>query len=146
VDRIDAVEPGVSIRGAKLAAASEDYFTWHFPERPIVPGNLVLEAVVQLAGWLEAVGSGFERWVLLTRVASARWYAFAGPGDRIDLALDVLPGGDPSLRRYRAETLVRGERGATLELEARGVPLEGLEDPARVRRAYEGLRAAGDAP
>ncbi len=65
VDRIDDVEKDRSIRGSKLAAMSEDYFEWHFPERPIVPGVLILEACAQLAGWLEAASSDFERWFLI---------------------------------------------------------------------------------
>ena len=144
VDRIEALEPGVRARGSKLAALSEDYFAWHFPERPIVPGTLVLEALVQLAGWLEAEASGFTSWVLLDRVTSARYYAFAGPGDRIDLELDVVATDEPDRRRYRGRSAVAGVEGAVFEIEARVVPLAGLEDPERARRALEGLR--GRAP
>lgn len=139
VDALREVEPGRRIRGAKCAAMSEDYFTWHFPERPIVPGMLILEAFVQLAGWLEAATSDFEAWVLLDRVPSARYYRFAGPGDVLDLELAVTAA-EGDRRAYRGESRRDGERGALVEFEARVVPLETLDDPAAVRRAYAVLR------
>ena len=104
VDRIEEIVPGESARGWKNAALSEDYFEWHFPEKPIVPGMLVLEACVQLAGWAEAVASDFERWFLLDRVKAARYYAFAGPGDRIELSLKQIACDDDDRRRFEAES------------------------------------------
>jgi len=158
VDRVAEVTPDTSIRGWKNAAMSEDYFEWHFPEHPIVPGMLVLEACVQLAGWLEASSSDFTHWFLLDRVHSARYYAFAVPGDRIDLHVERVPvhpgenGGEDanedandaagaSLRRgYKAMTHVGDARGAALEFEGRLVPLETLEARDAARRAWATLR------
>ena len=140
IDRIEEAVPGSHARGWKNAALSEDYFEWHFPERPIVPGMLVLEAFVQLAGWLEAAGSDFERWFLLDRVKAARYYAFAGPGDRIDLALTVLETDDPDRRAYRGESHVAGERSTVVEFEGPVVPLADLENGERARRTYDVLR------
>lgn len=139
VDRIEAVEPGASIRGWKNAAMSEDYFEWHFPERPIVPGALVLEAAVQLAGWLEAASSEFEQWFLLERVTSARYYDFAVPGDRIDIALERISSEDGRCV-YRGASRVGEKRGATLEFEGRLVALDTLERKDAARRAYAALR------
>lgn len=140
VDRIEEVEPGRSIRGSKNAAMSEDYFEWHFPERPIVPGALILEAAVQLAGWLEAASSDFEHWFLLERVRSARYYDFAVPGDRIEIRIERLQGDDPASPVFRGESRVAGRRGATLEFEGRRVPLETLESREAARRTYAQLR------
>ena len=139
VDRVAAVEPGRSIRGWKNAAMAEDYFEWHFPGRPIVPGMLVLEACAQLAGWLEAVSSDFERWFLLDAVRSARYYAFAVPGDRIDLALECVES-DGERRVYEAESSVGDTRGCRIEFEGRVVPLETLQARAAARNAWAVLR------
>lgn len=139
VDRIEEIVPGESARGWKNAAMSEDYFEWHFPEHPIVPGMLVLEAFVQLAGWTEAVSSDFQRWFLLDRVKAARYYAFAGPGDRIDLALETVACDDPDRRAFQGESSVRGERSAAIEFEGRVVPLGDLESVERARRTYAAL-------
>ena len=140
VDRIEELTPQVSVKGWKNVAMSEDYLEWHFPERPIVPGTLVLEALSQLAGWHEAATSEFSRWVLLDRVGSARYFGFAVPGDRIDLRLEIVASADPERRAYRGESSVGGERKALLEFEARVVPLETLDARERVERAYKQLR------
>ncbi len=140
VDRISDVAPDTSIAGWKNAAMTEDYLEWHFPERPIVPGVLILEACVQLAGWLEASSSAFDQWFLLDRVRSARYYAFAVPGDRIDLSVERVATEDPARRAYKAESHVGGTRGAALEFEGRLVPLESLEAREAARRSWAILR------
>ena len=140
LDRIEEVVPGQSARGWKNASMTEDYFEWHFPERPIVPGMLVLESFVQLAGWTEAASSDFERWFLLDRVKAARYYAFAGPGDRIDLKLEVVACDDAERRAFKGESSVRGERSSIVEFEGRVVTLGGLEGVERARRMYDVLR------
>jgi 3-hydroxyacyl-[acyl-carrier-protein] dehydratase len=140
VDRIGDVVPGVSARGWKTVAMSEDYLEWHFPGRPILPGTLVAEALAQLAGWHEAVASDFQRWVLVDRVVSARYFGFSGPGDRLDLAVEVLPASDAERRAYRGEATVDGERRALVELEAAVVPLESLESREHMRRLHAALR------
>ena len=140
VDRIESFEMGVRIAGSKNAAMSEDYFEWHFPERPIVPGMLILESFVQLAGWLEAISSDFGSWFLLDRVHTARYYAFAGPGDRIELALEQVPLAEADRRRYKGESRVAGKRSALVEFEGIVVPLEDLEGAARARSTWATLR------
>ena len=140
VDRIVEHEAGTSIRGWKNVAMAEDYLEQHFPEQPIMPGMLILEACAQLAGWLEADASDFAQWFLLDRVRSGRYYDFAVPGDRIEIALDRVEGDDDARRIYRAETSVDGKRGATLEFEGRVVALDELQDPADARRTWKQLR------
>jgi 3-hydroxyacyl-[acyl-carrier-protein] dehydratase len=140
VDRVEEVVPGALARGAKNVAMSEDYLEWHFPGRPVVPGTLVLEMFAQLAGWHEAVASGFSRWFLLDRVTSARYFGVAVPGDRIDLRVEVVPCDDPARRRFRAESAVAGERKAAVEFEGVVVPLEDLDAKARVEQAWRVLQ------
>jgi 3-hydroxyacyl-[acyl-carrier-protein] dehydratase len=148
VDRIEEIEPGRSARGFKNAAMTEDYFEWHFPGRPIVPGVLILEALSQLAGWVEAAGSEFGSWFLLDKVSSARYYSFAVPGDRLDLTVKALECDDPDRRVFEGESTVAGKRSAIVTFEGRVVPLEGLEAADRARHAYALLRGeepdAGD--
>jgi len=145
VDRIEKLEPGKSASGFKNAAMTEDYFEWHFPGRPIVPGVLILEALSQLAGWVLAAGSDFESWFLVDRVRTARYYSFARPGDRIDLAVELVESDDPDRRVFKGESTVAGQRSAIVEIEGRVVPLEGLEGAERARRAYAVLTGDDDA-
>lgn len=141
VDRIAAFEADRSISGWKNAAMSEDYLEWHFPERPIVPGMLILEACAQLAAWHEGASSDFERWFLLDGVRSARYYAFAVPGDRIDLRLERIDDGtDETRRAYRAESHVGETRGASIEFEGRVMPLETNAARESARQTFQQLR------
>jgi 3-hydroxyacyl-[acyl-carrier-protein] dehydratase len=145
VDRIDELVEGVSAKARKNVAMTEDYLEWHFPEQPVVPGTLILEGFAQLAGWLEAASSAFERWVLLDHVTSARYFGAAVPGDRIDLVLESVPSTDPARRAYRGESTVNGVRKASVEFEGRVVPVESLDSRERMERAYKTLRGEGPA-
>jgi len=139
LDRIEEFEPGRAIRGWKSVAMSEDYLAWHFPEQPILPGVLVIEAFVQLAGWLAAASSDFSRWFLLEEVARARFLAFAVPGDRVDLALRVVAE-EPGRLRLEGESTVAGARAGSVEIAGRLVPLSDLEAPEAARRTFRALR------
>lgn len=50
VDRVVEFEPGKRAVGIKCVTANEPQFTGHFPERPIMPGVLMIEAMAQLGG------------------------------------------------------------------------------------------------
>ncbi len=52
VDRIIELTPGESIKALKNVTFNEPHFTGHFPERPVMPGVLILEALAQTAGVL----------------------------------------------------------------------------------------------
>jgi 3-hydroxyacyl-[acyl-carrier-protein] dehydratase len=52
VDRVLECKPGESIRAIKNVTFNEPHFTGHFPERPVMPGVLILEALAQTAGIL----------------------------------------------------------------------------------------------
>lgn len=140
VDRIGEAQPGAPMTGWKNVAMSEDYLEWHFPEQPIMPGVLVLEAMVQLAGWHEASVSGGERWFLLDQVRTARYYGFAIPGDRLELTLEPLPVADASRRAWRGLSAVGGERRAEVEFEGVTLPLATLESRELVERSLRALR------
>lgn len=140
VDRIESIDGDRGAVAWKNVAMSEDYLEWHFPGKPVVPGTLVLEAFAQLAGWLEASASACERWVLLDRVASARYEGICVPGDRIELRLERVETADPARRAYRGTSTVGGERRATVEFEAVVVPVESLDARATVARDLETLR------
>lgn len=50
VDRIIELEPGIKAVGIKNVTANEPFFQGHFPEYPIMPGVLIVEALAQTAG------------------------------------------------------------------------------------------------
>ncbi len=52
VDRVLECVPGKSIRALKNVTFNEPYFTGHFPQRPLMPGVIIIEALAQIAGLL----------------------------------------------------------------------------------------------
>lgn len=47
VDRIDELEPGKMAKGRKMVSGNEEFFQGHFPDNPVMPGVLILEALAQ---------------------------------------------------------------------------------------------------
>jgi 3-hydroxyacyl-[acyl-carrier-protein] dehydratase len=52
VDRVLDYVPGETIRALKNVTYNEPYFTGHFPNRPLMPGVMIIEAMAQVAGML----------------------------------------------------------------------------------------------
>ena len=59
VDRVVELEHGKRIKAVKNVSANEPYFLGHFPQRPVMPGVMMLEALAQAAALLafDAVGA-----------------------------------------------------------------------------------------
>jgi 3-hydroxyacyl-[acyl-carrier-protein] dehydratase len=139
VDQIREWQPGTMIRGIKNVAMSEDFLEFHFPGNPIMPGVLLLEALSQLAGWLEAAGSNFQQWFILDQVKRCGFYGFALPGDQVELELTLLESSTPDRRCYQGIGLVGKRKKIVAELEGLLVPLADLEDPEAFRRLFNYL-------
>lgn len=93
LDRITAIEPGKSIRGYKNVSMAEPYFTTHFPSYPVFPGVLIIEAMAQMAGILiesSPIEGGENKKALLSIVDRVKFKRLIRPGDRVDLAADLV--------------------------------------------------------
>ena len=143
VDRVLSWEHDGAIRGIKCVAMSEDFLAYHFPGNPIMPGALLLEAMVQLAGWGEAVGSEFRRWFLLDKVRRCGFYGFALPGDTVELEVSRLEDMSAGRRVFRGIGTVGGSRRVAAEFEGEVVDLAELEDPEAQRQAFARLTRGG---
>ena len=139
VDRILEWTAGERIQGVKNVAMSEDFLEFHFPWRPIMPGALLLEALGQLAGWLEAASSDFQRWFLLQRVQKCMFYGFALPGDTVELDVKSRAGPDGARRVFIGACNVQGAKRVVAEFEGETIPLADLEDRERQRRLFQYL-------
>jgi len=98
VDRVLEIEPGKSIVAIKNVSFNEPFFKGHFPNRPIMPGVLILEAMAQTSGIL-AVKSreSFmpEKSIFyFAGIDNARFKRVVKPGDqmRIEVELDRIKG------------------------------------------------------
>jgi UDP-3-O-[3-hydroxymyristoyl] N-acetylglucosamine deacetylase/3-hydroxyacyl-[acyl-carrier-protein] dehydratase len=87
VDRITRIE-GNRITGTKNVSANEPYFLGHFPNHPIMPGVLQLEAMAQVAGILMLrQAENFGKLAYFMSAESVKWRRPVRPGDR--LVIDV---------------------------------------------------------
>lgn len=91
VDRILEVEDGKRAVGIKNVTINEPFFTGHFPEYPVMPGVLIIEAMAQVAGCalLKAAG-GEHKLVYLTAVDKARFRKPVVPGDQLHMEINIV--------------------------------------------------------
>jgi len=136
IDRITEWQPGKMIRGIKNVAMSEDFLEYHFPQNPIMPGVLLLEAIAQLTGWLEAASSDFQKWFLMNRVLRCHFYSFALPGDQVEIEVRAEDGDTPDTKRYRGLGTVLGKKKITVDFEGTELPLEDIEERDEQRRFF----------
>jgi len=94
VDRVLECEPGKRILALKNVSANEPYFPGHFPQRPIMPGVLILESMAQAACILafRTLGAQVEANSLYyyAGVDKARFKRPVVPGDRLEVEVVVL--------------------------------------------------------
>ena len=93
VDRVVALEPGKSIRGIKNVTINEPYFTGHFPDYPVMPAVLVVEALAQIASilaWKIAGRTpGDGSLIFFAGIDNARFRRPVRPGDQLHLESEV---------------------------------------------------------
>ena len=83
VDRVISLEAGKTIRTLKNVTVNEPFFVGHFPNRPVMPGVLMIEAMAQTGGWLVLAMQQFARMAFLAQVREAKLRAFVQPGDHL---------------------------------------------------------------
>lgn len=85
VDRIIEIDGDNSAIGIKNVTANEPCFQGHFPERPIMPGVLLIEAMAQTAGAICARNEGSSGdLVYFMTIDNARFRKPVIPGDRVE--------------------------------------------------------------
>ncbi len=91
IDRIEAVEPGKSLRGSKLLALGEEYLADHFPRFPVMPGVLMLQALTEAASWLWRTTTDYRHPVIVLREArNVKYGTFMQPGRRLDVSVELV--------------------------------------------------------
>ena len=94
VDRIVEYTPGKRIVGLKNVTINEPFFQGHFPDMPIMPGVIMIEAMAQVGGCLvfEGMEERDEKLVFFMGIEKARFRKPVRPGDqlRIEMVVDRL--------------------------------------------------------
>jgi 3-hydroxyacyl-[acyl-carrier-protein] dehydratase len=89
VDRIVDIEPKVKAIGLKNVTANEQFFQGHFPEFPIMPGVLVVEAMAQVAGILAFHSGAQGKSVYFMSIEKAKFRKPVVPGDQLRFEVTV---------------------------------------------------------
>jgi len=91
VDRIVELEPE-RIVGIKNVTANEPFFSGHFPNFPVMPGVLIVEAMAQTAGVLvlKSIPDRESKLVLLVSIEFAKFRRPAVPGDQLRIEMTVI--------------------------------------------------------
>ncbi|MEE8110478.1 MAG: 3-hydroxyacyl-ACP dehydratase FabZ [bacterium] len=91
VDRIVEYEPGKQIVGVKGVTHNEPFFVGHFPDFPVMPGVLIMEAMNQTGGVLaiDSTNDKGEFLPILTRIEKARFRKPEFPGNQLVMKIEV---------------------------------------------------------
>jgi 3-hydroxyacyl-[acyl-carrier-protein] dehydratase len=92
VDRIVEIEPGKRVVGIKNVTYNEPFFPGHFPDRPIMPGVLIVEAMAQTAGVLifnSLPQEDRKKTVFFLGIDNVRFRKPVIPGDQLRMELEI---------------------------------------------------------
>jgi len=117
VDRIVEMEKFKRVVGIKNVTVNEPFFQGHFPDNPIMPGVLILEAMAQIGGvlGLYSLERQGDQHIYFLGIDKARFRKPVTPGDQIRFELEVIHhrGG---IWRFKGTALVDGNKVAEAEL------------------------------
>src|SRR5437588_7705673 len=96
VDRIVDVQPAQQIRATKNLTLGEEYLADHFPGFPVMPGVLMLQALVESAAWLLRISEDYKHSVIALRgVRNVKYGSFMEPGKSLITTVELAdPLGD----------------------------------------------------
>src|SRR5918992_926153 len=116
VDRIVELED-MRVVGIKNVTMNEPHFTGHFPNHPVMPGVLIIEAMAQVAGVLvlSKIPDREKKLVFLATVEMAKFRKPVIPGDQLRLEVNILRL-KPSVAKMHCEATVDGIRVAEADL------------------------------
>ncbi|MEZ5355012.1 MAG: 3-hydroxyacyl-ACP dehydratase FabZ [Bryobacteraceae bacterium] len=109
VDKIVEMEEK-RIVGIKNVTFNEPFFTGHFPDNPVMPGVLIVEALAQVAGVLvlHAMEDRKSKVIFMARIEDASFRRPVRPGDQLKLEVELLHG-RPTRARMKGTATVDGD-------------------------------------
>jgi 3-hydroxyacyl-[acyl-carrier-protein] dehydratase len=121
LDKITAFDSGKRACAVKCVTLTDEILHDHFPDHPILPGALLIEAMSQLGGFLvelsfhDASSAGPARRAVLAQIKEAKFHQGCQPGDRIELEA-LLESQLEGAARVTAVASVEATRVARAEL------------------------------
>lgn len=100
IDRITELVPGERIVAVKALSLAEEYLADHFPRFPVLPGVLMIEALVQASAWLVRDTEDFAHsMILLAEAKNVTYKSFVSPGQVLELSVEMKDCG-PNASRF----------------------------------------------
>jgi len=122
LDRITLLQPGKRIVAERTLRGEEEFLVDHFPNFPVMPGVMMLEALLQAAVWMIHTGDDFQSPLVILREArSVKFGDFLSPGETLQINAEVFKEEGP-LTTVKASAQKDGRTtvSARLILERRG--------------------------
>ena len=109
VDKVDIIEPNEEAVGLKNITMNEPQFTGHFPENPVMPGVLIVEAMAQTAAVtvMSNQEEGHKKSVFFMSVENAKFRKPVLPGHQLKMHV-VKEQERRNVYRFRGEATVDG--------------------------------------
>jgi len=99
IDKITELERGRTLKAVKVLSLAEEYLADHFPTFPVLPGVLMIEALVQSAAFLVRASEDFAHSMIVLKSArNVRYGNFVSPGDQLDIEVEAIEIGTESSR------------------------------------------------
>lgn len=91
LDKIVSLEPPTRIVARKTLSLAEEYLADHFPTFPVMPGVLMLEAMVQASAWLVRATQDFRHsMVVLEEAKNVNYKSFVSPGRSLEVTCEAI--------------------------------------------------------
>ena len=116
VDCVEELEPGVRAVGYKCVTFREDFFRGHFPEEPVMPGVLIIEALAQVGAFaILSVEKNKGKTAYFGAINNAKFRKKVSPGDKLRLECEIIKAKGP-VGIGKATATVDGVVAASAEL------------------------------
>ena len=96
IDKVISVEEGQSMVALKNVTYNEPFFEGHFPNRPVMPGVLIVEAIAQSCAIMASYGNAYtdfdasNRVYYFTGIDKARFKRPVEPGDQLIFEVELV--------------------------------------------------------
>ena len=110
IDRLEKIVKGESAVGIKNVTMNEWFFQGHFPDNPVMPGVLIVEAMAQTAGTLVMYSTekkAENKLVYFMTISDAKFRKPVLPGDTLEILVEKIKERDP-IWKFSGKAQVNG--------------------------------------